>query len=243
LLRDVSAGGDLRSVHYGEERRSRGCHLSGIERTVCDHAIDGASDFRIAKLRRRAVVLALRRLKLPLGRLESLLPSDRLQVLQVPFRNFVLIAGVSQVHSSLIEFLAWHCALREQVLPAVVNFLRGVELLLGGVFVELSLLHFLRKIGGGGLSVSGLGLIVRTLIFLRDRREITVLEHCQQLSGVDAASAIHQKLLHGRADLRYQRRLRKRKKYGVRGDSLLQRRLFYGDDLDGNGRLGLFISS
>ena len=58
-LRNVSAGDDLRSVHHGEQRSAGRGHLSGIEGTVGDHAIDRAADFGITELRGRAQILSL----------------------------------------------------------------------------------------------------------------------------------------------------------------------------------------
>ena len=96
-----------------------------------------------------------------------------------------------------------------------------VELLLGGLCIELRLLNFRRQVGGGGGGILGLGLIVAALILLRGGGQITIFEDREQLAGADVAPAIDQKFLDRRADLRNNRRLRDREQHCIGGYFLL----------------------
>ena len=124
----MGARRDLRYVHDSQQSRARSSHFTRIQRPVRYHTTDGATDFRITKLRRRAVVLALRRFQLAFRRFERLLLAYSMQRLQVLLCDFILIVRIGQVNTRLIEFFARQRALREQIFASVINLLRCIEL-------------------------------------------------------------------------------------------------------------------
>ena len=75
-------------------------------------------------------------------------------------------------------------------------------------------------------------------------RQVAILQHGQQLARLHVVAAIHQELLHRRADLRHHARLVVRAEHAVAASTM--RRMVScvtGGDLHGRGRLGLLLFS
>src|SRR5439155_23226044 len=111
-------------------------------------------------------------------------------------RDLILIARVGQVHASLVQFFAGQSSLLKQFLPAVIHFLLRVELLLGGLCIELRLLNVRPQVGGSGGCILGLGLLVPALILLPSRGQISVSDHRARLSRAEGGPASDEKVLY-----------------------------------------------
>ena len=122
-LRNVGARNHGRRVHHGQQRRAGSGRFAGIDGTVGDHAVDGAANLRVGKLRGGALVLSLGRSKLALGRLQLLLLAGGLQRGKMLFGDFVLRLRLDQRHCRLISSLRGSAPCSKSVLAAVVNFL------------------------------------------------------------------------------------------------------------------------
>ncbi len=144
-LGNVCARGHRRGVHDGQQRRAGRRRLAGITRTIGDHAIDGAANLRVSKLRRGAFVFAFGRGKLSAGRLHLLLLARRLQRRKMLLGHFVLRLGLDQRDRRFVELLAWQSALLEESAAAVINLLLRVVGLLRRLQIEFSLLPLFRQ--------------------------------------------------------------------------------------------------
>ena len=151
-------------------------------------------------------------------------------------RDFILISGVGQVHSGLVEFFTRHRSLLKEFLPAVEDFLlRGKEFF-RSLRIELSFLNFLGQVGDGSGFVDGLGLVIRAFVLLGCGCEVAVLKHRQQLAFVYAAATFDIESLDGSADFWSNGRLLQGKQDGFSGDRVLNCLLLNGDHLHRNGR-------
>src|SRR5260370_39576086 len=110
--------------------------------------------------------------------------------------KFVMIAGVSKGDGGLIEFLAWEGALLVELLTAVVNLLFRFQRYLGRLRITLRLLDLLGQSGGGRNRISGLRLIVCSLVVLSGRGQVAVFQCREQLACMNPAAAPHQGALH-----------------------------------------------
>src|SRR5207302_3521477 len=111
--------------------------------------------------------------------------------IKVLLGNLVLTARLHQVYRCLIKILTGEGSLFKEFLPAVVNLLRSVQVLLRNLGIELRLLDFFGQARRGGRGISRLRLIVRTFGVLRGRFQITVLQYSEQLVFVNPATALH----------------------------------------------------
>ena len=93
-LRYVRAGNDLGNIHHREQGSARRGHFSWVERTIGDHSVDRAANFRVAQLRFRSQIFALGGLQLPGGGFQRLLFADGLQRFEALVRDLILIAGL-----------------------------------------------------------------------------------------------------------------------------------------------------
>src|SRR5260370_11262803 len=115
--------------------------------------------------------------------------------------KFVMIAGVSKGDGGLIEFLAWEGALLVELLTAVVNLLFRFQRYLGRLRITLRLLDLLGQSGGGRKRISGLGLIVSSLVVLSGRGQGAVFLCRGQLAFMKLAAAAPQERFYRCADL------------------------------------------
>ena len=142
----MSARDDLGEVHHGDERRTAGSHLSRIERTVRDRAIDGTANFGIGKLSLRSEILAFRRRQTPLRGLDLVRFANRLESFQVLLRQLVLVSSLGVGHISIIEVLARDRSLLVERLAAVVELLLGVEGFFRRLQIKFCFVGLLRRL-------------------------------------------------------------------------------------------------
>ena len=169
--------------------------------------------------------------------------ADGVEVAQVFLGGVQLGLGLGVLHLGFVHLAAREGPLREELLAAFDQLLRGVELLLGGLDIGLGFDRGLRYGGAGGAAIVGFGL--RHLRFVGGHRrfEVAILESGQKLSHLHVVAAIGVELLHGRADLGHHGFLLAREEGAVTGDDAADSVLSDGGDLHGSGRfdLGLLL--
>src|ERR1700676_4513610 len=144
----------------------------------------------------------------------------------MPLGDGVLIAGLDDVYTRLIQFLSRQGPLLIKLLAALINLFLCVQCLFRLLRVGFRLLHFFRQSGRGCSFVSSLRLVEGSLILLGSRAQGAVLENRQQLSLVNWAAALDQKFLHGGADLRNDGRLLSGIQNGIAFNHMFNGRLF-----------------
>ena len=86
-----------------------------------------------------------------------------ISVVQMLLGDRVLVAGLRDIHSRLVEFFSGQRALIEELLAALKDFLLRVERLLGLLRVGFGFLDFFRQTGRGGGFVGRLRPVRRRL--------------------------------------------------------------------------------
>ena len=122
-------------------------------------------------------------------------------------RRLVLAARLYVRHLRIVHQLARQRAFLEQLLPAVVDFLRGLHRLLIGPRIGLRLHHLFRHRRRRGAAIVSLRLVELPFAFLGRRRQVAILQQRQQLSLPHMIAPVYIKRPHRRADLRHHRGL------------------------------------
>ena len=125
--------------------------------------------------------------------------------------------GLHQGGLGGVEIAPGDGAFREKLLAAVDDALVQIEIGLGLREIEVGFLHILGNLRLGGGRIGGLGGLVGTLVVERCRGQVGVLERGEQLALFHLRSALHIELVHRRADLGCDGRLRQRGENGVDG--------------------------
>src|ERR1700722_1384627 len=106
------------------------------------------------------------------------------------FGNRMLVTRLRDIDSRLVEFFARQRSLLEELLPALINLLLGIERLLGLLRFGFGFLDFLGQAAARWGLVRRLCLIVSAFILLSRRCQVAIFQHRQQLALMHVAATI-----------------------------------------------------
>ncbi len=151
-------------------------------------------------------------------------------------RSRELAFSLDESNLRVIHQLARQRSFAIERFTAFIHFAGGLQILLRRVEIRLGLYGVFRHGRRSGGLIRRLRLLIEAFTLLSSSDQIAIFESSQQLSLAHVIAALHEKVLHRRANLRHDVRLAHWIKHRFHGDDSVDRTLLGGGNLDGRSR-------